>query len=583
MRSDRALIRHFVFFLLIRALFFIHPAWADPPAQEAGQAAIKADPLERETPKGAVLGFLKAVQFGKHQTATQYLQLRGSRQQAKGERLADELAALLNHALVGGVPILNPKPEGNPEDGLALDRERIGRIAGDGLEADVELVRVDDPDAGKIWLFSTETLAKVPGIYSRFEKAQKESEGPKSFLDAEYFDVTVSKWLKLLAGLPASAALGWLLAFLIVLPLKLWRRFRKRGIVNHWAWVPGPVWLILGVAVNFVVLAYLHLPPLRLYHYEVLLALALAVGIAWLLLRLTVWIMEGLRHRVTVLGRPELGSLIMLGQRLIKALIIASAGLAILKMLGLDMSTALAGLGIGGLAFSFGAQKTVENLFGGVSVLGDDVIRVGDFCRIGDRLGTVEDISMRSTRLRTIDRTELSVPNGNLAASNVENFRHRDKILFNPVLGLRYETGPDQMRQVLADIRGLLYRHPMVETETARARFADFGESALSVEIFSYIRTRDYAQFTAVREDLLLRIMEIVAESGTGFAFPSRTVYLGKDTGLDRELADAASRKTRRQRDEQRMPFPDFAPTDIAAMRDSLDYPPPESAAANRP
>ena len=184
---------------------------------------------------------------------------------------------------------------------------------------------------------------------------------------------------------------------------------------------------------------------------------------------------------------------------------------------------------------------------------------------------------MRSTRIRTLERTELSVPNRNLATINVENISRRDKILFNPTLGLRYETTPDQMRYVLAELRRLLYQHPKVETSTARARFADFGDSALSVEIYGFVRTCDYAEFAAVREDILLRMMDIVANAGTGFAFPSRTVYFGKDSGLDPERSDEAARKARQWKDENHLPFPDFTPGEIAEIRDSLSYPPPNS------
>ena len=157
----------------------------------------------------------------------------------------------------------------------------------------------------------------------------------------------------------------------------------------------------------------------------------------------------------------------------------------------------------------------------------------------------MEDISLRSTRIRTPDRTELSIPNGSLATMNVENLSRRDKFLFNTKLGLRYETSPDQMRYVLAQVRRLLYEHPKVETDGARNRFIAFDASALSMEIFCYILTRDYNEFLAIREDLLLRIMDIVDAAGTGFAFPSQTLYLSRDAGVDKEKAERVARQVR--------------------------------------
>src|ERR1039457_7078217 len=122
----------------------------------------------------------------------------------------------------------------------------------------------------------------------------------------------------------------------------------------------------------------------------------------------------------------------------LKTLVVVAGLLAMLAILWFTLTIVLAGVGIGGIAISFAAQKTLENLFGGISVLADEVIRVGDYCRFGDRTGTVEDISLRSTRVRTDARTELSIPNGALATMSIENYTRRDKILFNPALAIRY-------------------------------------------------------------------------------------------------------------------------------------------------
>jgi MscS family membrane protein len=278
------------------------------------------------------------------------------------------------------------------------------------------------------------------------------------------------------------------------------------------------------------------------------------------------------------MGRKGAGSLLLLGERVLKALIVILALFVILGSLGFNMTTALAGLGIGGIAVAFAAQKTLENLFGGVSLLADEVIRVGDVCRFGDRTGTVEDISLRSTRIRTPERSELSIPNGSLATMNIENLSRRDKILFNTKLGLRYETSADQLRYVLAQIRRLFYEHPKVETEGARIRFIGYDNSALTLEVFCYVLTRDGAEFLAIQEDLLLRIMDIVAASGTGFAFPSRALYLSRDSGLDKERTAAIAHEVQQWRENKKLPFPDFASSDISEFSNSLSYPEPDSA-----
>ncbi|MGA2002278.1 MAG: mechanosensitive ion channel family protein, partial [Terriglobales bacterium] len=266
------------------------------------------------------------------------------------------------------------------------------------------------------------------------------------------------------------------------------------------------------------------------------------------------------------------------GERLLAALIVVIAVLSILGILGFNLTTVLAGLGIGGIAIAFAAQKTLENLFGGISVLADEVIRVGDYCRFADRAGTVEDISLRSTRVRTDARTELSIPNGTLATMSIENFTRRNKILFNPVLSIRYDTTGDQLRYLLAEVRRILYQHPMVESGSASIRFANFDPSALRLEIVSYVLTQDSNEFAAVREDLLLRIMQVVERSGTGFAFPTQTLYLGRDHGIDPGKTAAAEKQVQQWRDQHELPFPDFSPADRSAFRGSIPYPAPESA-----
>jgi MscS family membrane protein len=288
--------------------------------------------------------------------------------------------------------------------------------------------------------------------------------------------------------------------------------------------------------------------------------------------------MQRLRTHAISAGRIGTGTLLMLAERLLTALVAIVAILAILGILGFNLTTVLAGLGIGGIAIAFAAQKTLENLFGGISVLADEVIRVGDYCRFGDRTGTVEDISLRSTRVRTDARTELSIPNGSLATMNIENFTRRDKILFNPVLSIRYETTADQLRFLLAEVRRMLFEHPKVGSDSASIRFANFDSSSLRLEIAAFVLTRDSNEFAAVREDLLLRIMNIIEKSGSGLALPSQTLYLSRDSGLDKEKTAGAEHQVQQWRDERKLPFPDFAPEDKAAFRGSIEYPVPESA-----
>jgi MscS family membrane protein len=387
------------------------------------------------------------------------------------------------------------------------------------------------------------------------------------------------QWLAILVAVPVAAGLAWVILQLVALPKRFWTRYRKQPEIARWPAASGPLWLVVGTLIHRIMAAFLGFPLLHRHYYQQATSIVLIIGFNWLVWRLAARLLQRLRVRAVLAGRTGTGSLMLLGQRLLKAVIVIITVFAVLSVLGFNMTTALAGLGIGGIAIAFAAQKTLENLFGGVSVLADEVIRVGDVCRFGDRTGTVEDISLRSTRVRTPDRSELSIPNGSLATMNVENLSRRDKILFNTTLGLRGETSSNQLRYVIAQVRRLFYEHAKVETSTARIRFVGIDEGVLSLEVFCYVLTRDVPEFLAIREDLLFRIMDIVDASGTSFASPSRTLYLGRDPGLDKKKTAAAIHEVQQWRESGKLPFPDFAMSDISEFRDSLPYPPPDSAA----
>jgi MscS family membrane protein len=203
-----------------------------------------------------------------------------------------------------------------------------------------------------------------------------------------------------------------------------------------------------------------------------------------------------------------------------------------------NTTAALAGLGIGGLAIALGARRTVENLLGGISLLTDRALAVGDYCRISDREGWIEDITLRSVRLRTLEQSLLSVPAGVVAVAGVENFASRSKILVKTALRLRYGTTERQLRALLDGIRGLLAAHPRLEPDTARVRLVDFGAQAIELELFAYALTADHQEFLAVREDLLLQVAGIVESSGSAFAQPTEFLHVDS-TGSGRPAPSA--------------------------------------------
>lgn len=248
------------------------------------------------------------------------------------------------------------------------------------------------------------------------------------------------------------------------------------------------------------------------------------------------------------------------------------------ERLGLSIMPLLAGLGIGGIAIALAVRPTLENLIGGIVLLIDKPVEVGDLCsysgQAGEQVGVVEKIGLRSTRLRKFEDTLVSIPNAEFCQLQLENLSRREMTLLQYTLNLRYETSADQLRHVLTYLRRMLIGHPKVSPERLRVRFTGFGASSLDVEIFAYIRTRVYPEYWAIREDINLRIIDIVNDSGTGFAFPSQTTYYRRDTGLDDEKTRLSEAEVAGWRYKKDLPFPDFKFEDKAALTDTLRYPP---------
>jgi MscS family membrane protein len=253
------------------------------------------------------------------------------------------------------------------------------------------------------------------------------------------------------------------------------------------------------------------------------------------------------------------------------------------QRVGLTVLGLLAGLGVGGLAVALALRPTLENLIGGVILYMDRPVRIGDFCNFGNYTGTVESIGVRSTQIRTIDRNLVTVPNANFANMEINNWAACDRMMIRTTIGVRYETEPDQLRFLLVNLREMCWAHPRIHPETVRVRFIGYGASSLDIDFRVYALARDWDNFYAVREDVFLRVNDIVAKSGTSFAFPSQTLYMGRDDGLDKERSEAAIEQVGAWRESDNLPFPDPTDAKIENLADTLDYPPRGSPAAGRP
>lgn len=309
-----------------------------------------------------------------------------------------------------------------------------------------------------------------------------------------------------------------------------------------------------------------------------------------IVLAFTVWAILALGEVVSdvIISSPRIqpesidASLIRITSRLIALGIASWMVLEGAEDVGLSLIPLLAGLGVGGLATALAIRPTLENLIGGLVLYMDKPVRIGDRCIFGGQEGYVEKIGLRSTRIRTLGDTLVSIPNAEFSELQLENISKRKVTRYNTMLNLRYETTAEQLRYVLTKLRELLVGHPMVAPQKLRARFWEFGANSLGVEINAYFRTDSFEQYRAMREDINLRIIDIVAEAGTSFAFPSSTVYFTEDAGLDAERSRHAEEQVNQWRSEGKLAFPEFDEMQQSVFEDKLDYPPEGSVLKTR-
>lgn len=552
--------------------------------KQVDTAVVKVpdDSLGRRNPRGAVSGFIQSVAEQNYIRASQYLNLKGIRKSNKErERIVRVLQRLLDH---GGniMPYswISNKSTGRLDDDLPPQEDLVGTVTADGGPINIFVESTGEPEA-PIWKISQETVKTIAAV-TIHEQLLVDRILPESLKNNLWGGVAIGHWLVMVVLFVVSYLISWMVIWLISFLLRLsWKRAKtEEGLrVIHAFALPFKlylaVWLFVAVSQQVGISIIV-----RQWFSSITVVIGL-VALVMLILRLTDLISSFSKGKMSRKGRVSAVSIILFLRRAIKIAVIIFGIIAILSVIGFDVTTGLAALGIGGIALALGAQKTVENFVGSVTLIADQPVRVGDFCKVGDISGTVEQIGMRSTTIRTGERTIVTIPNGEFSSTKIENFAHRDRFLFAPVIELRYETTPDQIRYLLVELRSVLYAHPMVSPDPARIRFTGWGGTSLKLEVWSYVETPSFDEFLEVREDLLLRMMDIITASGTQLAYPSQTLYFAKDKGVSEEKMKEATEQVKAWKENDELQLPGFDAEKIQQISNTLSYP-PEGSAMNK-
>jgi len=495
-----------ILLLVLRTSFAAAPA--NPPA----------DPYGRENPRSAVTHFLEACHSGDYNRAAQYLDLReipARTRTARGIELAKQLEAILNADTRFDVLRLSQQPQGNPNDETNPTIEQVTSVSTDNHTFPINLERVELQANQWIWLFSAPTVAEIPGLTPNTTESTIEARLPRLLVQNKLVDTPIWKWLGLLI---VAALIFFFFRLAAGILTSIARRLGgTRADPRRWLWVEA----VLDPAVVFCALVVFRIAEdfiapsalTRLYIGRFLLLL-LTASVAWGLVNLVDVLIVRVDRILNSKQRLVSQSLIYLARRFLKVLIVCFAAVTVLSNWGYDMTTILAGLGVGGIAVALAAQSTIANVFGGVSVMGDAPVTVGDFGKFGDVIGTVEDIGMRSTRIRTLARTVVSIPNSSFAGINLENYTVRDKILFNPTLQIKRTIPKDQIWHAMTAIRDALSKNKMVELGPAPVRITALSGASFALEIFAYVLTPNIDESYKTEVELFLTLDDVLISNG---------------------------------------------------------------------
>jgi MscS family membrane protein len=507
----------------------------------------------QDTPLTVVLAILKSMENKDFKAASTHLDLRylpTGIEENQGEQLIKHLGVVWSQQNLIDLSTLSDQPEGHSDDGLPSYRDLLGTIHLKEDIVPVYLQRIPNGDGSQVWKISNATVSKIPELWEELgyhPLAESISAYLPQFkiMDMENWQF-VSLIIIILASWYLTAALRWLMQYIVSFSSRYKETMHRliRRPLRLFLFFTGVQWAVgfLGLSVSAQVwidtgtLGYLA-------------SVFLVLGIIEFCFALYISRKAQSANSIAIM-RPLVTTL--------KIVAVISVALSWFDNAGFSISTILTGLGIGSLAIALAAQKSLENVFGAFTLFFARPIKPGDFCKFGTISGTVEEIGLRSTRIRKLDRSVVHVPNSVFSSGNLENYEEIDYRLYSRELRLRLDTTPDQLRSVLIELRTLILSHPRTLDAGARVRFENIERDAFLIVVNVYVDTTSLIEFKEIAEDLNLRTLEIIRDQGVELAIPEQRVYISSSNAVDGAHADNASESNR--------------------LKNNLSYPPEGSA-----
>ena len=503
---------------------------ADGGEEREAQISTTPDPFGRETPRGTVLGLLRALTDDEPLLASNYMNLSPADNAPvtvrKFKKALDTGGRLDTDLQISNLP------EGNVHDNLPAHRDHVGFIRVEDGQVPLIVERVQTQTASPYWKFSKDTIDAINTQVNTHkmtwvERYTIDALKGKKILNLDLADI-MAVVLLVLSCFMVMYVLVWLLYLLVNF---VYPRVRNRPLpINGKVILPFSVVLTSLMLTEIMLLAGVSVTVREpVNRFSEILAL---MAVSWLLLRV-IDVVFGSAERISY-KRNYVERLAIIGllRKMAKVLLFIFAAIIIFGNLGFDLTGGIAALGVGGLALALGAQKTVENLVGSLVVVADRPIRVGDYCRFGSLEGTVIDIGIRSTRIRTLTRTIVTVPNGDFSSMMIENYAARDMFRFYHKLFIKRSAEPRILKELIYDLEQFLRNHELTNQEWNQAYLIELRQDCYVIELQAYIHASGIVEFYEKQTTVLLDILNKVAEYDVEHALPTQQLLLNTDHGM---------------------------------------------------
>ena len=527
------------------------------------------------TPLITMLGLREAIRKSDFEAAAQYLDLRYLPEELEGytgEELIKALSLTWRRQVIFDPSVFSDDPRGDLEDGLPRYRDQVGMLELSDGKVPVYLQRIPDELGNRVWKISYVTVSEIPRIWDELGYSPTIISLSEMLPDFEFLGMANWQIIAIVLSLVAA----WLAATLIsTVLMRIALRIPNRFPLGIERFFRTPMRVFIFVVFTGALVDELGLSRVA----QVLLKSSGLdyIGYTVLLLGLLTLVRDYQIRKMELAGNAPFVALLKPATTMLKVILVVVIALFWAESAGYNMSTVIAGLGVGSLAVALAAQKTLENIIGAFTLYTARPVNPGDFCRFGEATGTVEEIGLRSTVIRTLNRTQVIIPNSAFSAGQVENYSVRDRIRFFHNIRLQLSNA-EQLRFILAEIRTLFYAHPEVVADSVSVRLKSLEDATALLRLDCGVRTTDFQKFLAVAEDLNLRIIEIVHGAGAVFSGPGQSLQLSEATPENGEEQARVAATLESWRNEDRLPFPDHSRADIAQLSATLDYPPKGSS-----